>query len=75
MVNVYDVTNASDPLIMYGPARTDSYHSPSHVSVLDFGDPFRKHEMKCRSALSTYILLLLMAEPHIGIIMILQLYF
>ncbi|KAJ4747639.1 Histidine kinase [Rhynchospora pubera] len=48
VVNVYDVTNATEPLIMYGPQSTNSYQSPSHVSVLDFGDPFRKHEMKCR---------------------------
>ncbi|OAY66125.1 putative histidine kinase 6 [Ananas comosus] len=46
MVNVYDVTNTSEPLIMYGPPY--GYMSVSHVSMLDFGDPFRKHEMKCR---------------------------
>ncbi|KAJ3677448.1 hypothetical protein LUZ60_003172 [Juncus effusus] len=50
LVNVYDVTNASEPLIMYGPqsATSSSPDSPHHVSVLDFGDPFRKHEMICK---------------------------
>lgn len=51
MVNVYDVTNTSEPLIMYGPPY--GYMSVSHVSMLDFGDPFRKHEMKCRLANSS----------------------
>lgn len=48
MVNVYDVTNISEPLIMYGPQQPDGYMSLSHVSMLDFGDPFRKHHMECR---------------------------
>ncbi|KAH7656075.1 histidine kinase 2/3/4 (cytokinin receptor) protein [Dioscorea alata] len=48
MVNVYDVTNISKPLIMYGPQQPDGYMSLSHVSMLDFGDPFRKHHMMCR---------------------------
>ncbi|WOL06614.1 putative histidine kinase 4 [Canna indica] len=48
MVNVYDVTNASEPLIMYGPQNPDGYMPLSHVSMLDFGDPFRKHQMQCR---------------------------
>ena len=32
---------------MYGP---DDFSdaTASHVSSLDFGDPFRKHEMRCR---------------------------
>eukprot|EP01018_Ginkgo_biloba_P005458 Gb_13091 [translate_table: standard] len=46
VVNVYDITNSSMPLIMYGPQVTDN--GMSHVSALDFGDPFRKHEMQCR---------------------------
>ncbi|KAG0460004.1 hypothetical protein HPP92_023132 [Vanilla planifolia] len=48
VVNVYDVTNISDPLIMYGPQHLEGYTQLSHVSMLDFGDPFRKHEMVCR---------------------------
>ncbi|KAJ4755691.1 Histidine kinase [Rhynchospora pubera] len=48
IVKVYDVTNASEPLIMYGPDLPDGFPSPSHTSMLDFGDPFRKHNMVCR---------------------------
>ncbi|PIA63725.1 hypothetical protein AQUCO_00201220v1 [Aquilegia coerulea] len=48
VVNVYDVTNSSDPLIMYGPQYPDGDMSLLHISMLDFGDPFRKHEMRCR---------------------------
>ncbi|KAL5995537.1 Histidine kinase 4 [Asimina triloba] len=48
VVNVYDVTNHSLPLIMYGPEQPEGDMSLSHVSMLDFGDPFRKHEMSCR---------------------------
>lgn len=46
LVNVYDTTNASLPISMYG------YNTSSDgllcVSALNFGDPFRKHEMHCR---------------------------
>ncbi|WOL12446.1 putative histidine kinase 4 isoform X2 [Canna indica] len=48
MVNVYDATNASEPLIMYGVHPPNSHMSPSHVFTLDFGDPLRKHHMECR---------------------------
>ncbi|KAI3979339.1 hypothetical protein MKX01_036383 [Papaver californicum] len=48
VVNVYDVTNTSQPLIMYGPPYPDGDMSLSHISLLDFGDPFRKHRMRCR---------------------------
>ncbi|XP_043695729.1 histidine kinase 4-like [Telopea speciosissima] len=48
VVNVYDVTNSSDPLIMYGPQHPVGDMSLLHVSMLDFGDPFRKHMMRCR---------------------------
>ncbi|PIN03905.1 Sensory transduction histidine kinase [Handroanthus impetiginosus] len=48
VVNVYDITNSSDPLIMYGHQSQDGDMSLKHVSKLDFGDPFRKHEMICR---------------------------
>lgn len=46
-VNVYDTTNSSDPLVMYGHQSQESHMSLKHVSKLDFGDPFRKHEMIC----------------------------
>ncbi|KAJ3672870.1 hypothetical protein LUZ60_006244 [Juncus effusus] len=48
IVKVYDVTNESQPLIMYGPDLPDGFPVPSHISTLDFGDPFRKHQMICR---------------------------
>ncbi|XP_010271197.1 PREDICTED: histidine kinase 4 isoform X2 [Nelumbo nucifera] len=48
LVNVYDVTNSSDHLIMYGPRYPDGDMSLAHESKLDFGDPFRKHLMICR---------------------------
>ncbi|KAM7463383.1 hypothetical protein LguiA_031504 [Lonicera macranthoides] len=48
VVNVYDITNSSDPLIMYGRQYQDGDFSLSHESALDFGDPFRKHQMICR---------------------------
>lgn len=47
-INVYDITNASEPLIMYGPQIPEGYMPLSHVSMLDFGDPFRTHQMHCR---------------------------
>ncbi|XP_076935145.1 histidine kinase CRE1-like [Bidens hawaiensis] len=48
IVKVYDVTNASDPLIMYSRQTQEGDPTRVHVSSLDFGDPFRKHEMTCR---------------------------
>lgn len=45
-VNVYDTTNASDPITMYGTDVLDT--GLLHISGLDFGDPLRKHEMHCR---------------------------
>ncbi|GLT30008.1 hypothetical protein SLA2020_048340 [Shorea laevis] len=48
LVNVYDVTNSSDPLIMYGNENQEGDLSLLHKSKLDFGDPFRKHQMICR---------------------------
>ncbi|KAF0925524.1 hypothetical protein E2562_016711 [Oryza meyeriana var. granulata] len=44
MVNVYDTTNES-PISMYG---NDTGSGMCHVSMLNFGDPSRKHEMHCR---------------------------
>ncbi|KAL2903703.1 Histidine kinase 3 [Bienertia sinuspersici] len=46
LVNVYDTTNASHPISMYGS--DVSGDALEHVSPLSFGDPFRKHEMRCR---------------------------
>ncbi|XP_015869325.1 histidine kinase 2 [Ziziphus jujuba] len=46
VVNVYDTTNASAPINMYGTDVTDT--GLLHISNLDFGDPLRKHEMHCR---------------------------
>ena len=48
LVNVYDITNSSDPLAMYGHQCQDVDMSHFHESKLDFGDPFRKHQMICR---------------------------
>ncbi|PON46293.1 Histidine kinase [Trema orientale] len=48
LVYVYDITNFSDPLIMYGHQNQDGDMSLQHESKLDFGDPFRKHKMICR---------------------------
>ncbi|XP_051122112.1 histidine kinase 3-like [Andrographis paniculata] len=46
LVNVYDMTNSSHPISMYGS--TTSSEGLHHVSPLNFGDPFRKHAMHCR---------------------------
>lgn len=48
VVNVYDITNTSDPLIMYGLENQDCDISLERLSMLDFGDPFRRHQMICR---------------------------
>ncbi|TYG79830.1 hypothetical protein ES288_D02G168500v1 [Gossypium darwinii] len=48
LVNVYDITNSSDPLVMYGHQNQDGDWAVVHESKLDFGDPFRKHQMICR---------------------------
>lgn len=42
IVNVYDTTNESFPVLMYGMG-SHGYH----ISELDFGDPDRKHELHC----------------------------
>nr|XP_027187942.1 histidine kinase 2 isoform X3 [Cicer arietinum] len=46
VVNVYDTTNASAHITMYGIDVPDT--GLLHISSLDFGDPLRKHEMHCR---------------------------
>ncbi|VAH95034.1 unnamed protein product [Triticum turgidum subsp. durum] len=55
VVNVYDVTNHSNPLVMYGSEVPLGAPSPSHTCMLDFGDPFRNHHMICRYR----------SEPHV----------
>ena len=46
VVNLYDTTNVSAPIRMYGPDTAAS--GEMHISYVDFGDPTRKHEMHCR---------------------------
>ncbi|KAI7733129.1 hypothetical protein M8C21_021672 [Ambrosia artemisiifolia] len=46
VVNVYDTTNVSAVIRMYGPDEIDT--GLLHINSLDFGDPARKHEMHCR---------------------------
>ncbi|GFY88121.1 histidine kinase 3 [Actinidia rufa] len=46
LVNVYDTTNSLHPISMYGSNVSDD--GLQYVSTLNFGDPFRKHEMRCR---------------------------
>ncbi|KAJ7954395.1 Histidine kinase [Quillaja saponaria] len=48
LVNVYDITNSSNPLIMYGHQYEDGDMCLQHESKLDFGDSYRKHHMICR---------------------------
>ncbi|KAL8105792.1 histidine kinase CRE1-like [Apium graveolens] len=48
VVNVYDITNSSEPLIMYGREHQDFDISLERLSMLNFGDPFRRHQMICR---------------------------
>ena len=52
VVNVYDTTNASAPINMFGTDVTDT--GLLHISSLDFGDPLRKHEMHCRLDLTCF---------------------
>lgn len=52
VVNVYDTTNASSPVTMYGTEVTDTGFLQTRN--LDFGDPQRKHEIHCRLAPKCY---------------------
>ncbi|PWA72545.1 CHASE-like protein [Artemisia annua] len=48
VVNVYDTTNVSATINMYDPHKTDKTDTGLlHISSLDFGDPARRHEMRC----------------------------
>lgn len=51
VVHVYDTTNKNEPIKMYGP---DDVIDTGllHISTLEFGDPARKHEMRCRSVVT-----------------------
>lgn len=53
VVNVYDTTNSSLPILMYGTDMTDT--GLLRISNLDFGDPSRKHEMHCRLVFFTVL--------------------
>ncbi|KAG6493655.1 hypothetical protein ZIOFF_048648 [Zingiber officinale] len=46
VVNLYDTTNVSAPIRMYGPDAAGA--GEMYISGVDFGDPIRKHEMHCR---------------------------
>ncbi|XP_042446722.1 probable histidine kinase 5 [Zingiber officinale] len=46
VVNLYDTTNVSAPIRMYGPDAAGV--GETYISNVDFGDPTRKHEMHCR---------------------------
>ncbi|KAJ0234426.1 Histidine kinase 2 [Hirschfeldia incana] len=46
VVDVYDTSNSSGLIKMYGTEIGDT--SEEYISSLDFGDPSRKHEMRCR---------------------------
>ncbi|GAB2254717.1 hypothetical protein Droror1_Dr00022526 [Drosera rotundifolia] len=48
VVNVYDITNSSDPLVMYQSQYQDGDMTFVHICDLGFGDPFRKHQIMCR---------------------------
>ncbi|WCJ38786.1 histidine kinase 3 [Euphorbia peplus] len=46
LVDVYDTSNPSHPISMYGSNVSED--GLQHCSSLNFGDPHRKHEMHCR---------------------------
>ncbi|XP_050903508.1 histidine kinase 2 isoform X3 [Lathyrus oleraceus] len=70
VVNVYDTTNASAHITMYGTDVVDT--GLLHVSGLDFGDPLRKHEMHCRFVFTIKFYFMIKQELncHIGIFLI-----
>ncbi|CAL4933024.1 unnamed protein product [Urochloa decumbens] len=47
VVTLYDTTNRTTPIKMYGSDFTAS-GDLQRISSIDFGDPTRKHEMRCR---------------------------
>ncbi|KAJ1278910.1 hypothetical protein BS78_04G115200 [Paspalum vaginatum] len=46
MVKVYDTTN-DRPITIYGSNSNDTGGDMRHISMVNFGDPSRKHEMHC----------------------------
>ena len=47
VVKLYDTTNHTSPIKMYGSDFSSS-GDLQRISNIDFGDPTRKHEMHCR---------------------------
>ncbi|KMZ71218.1 Histidine kinase 2 [Zostera marina] len=47
VVKVFDTTEPLTPITMYGSDNEDDT-GLLHTSSLEFGDPFRRHEMRCR---------------------------
>ncbi|KAK4763950.1 hypothetical protein SAY87_013388 [Trapa incisa] len=47
-VTVLDITNQSSPISMYDSNSSTSDDGLEYISMLNFGDPFRRHEMRCR---------------------------
>ncbi|KAD2393456.1 hypothetical protein E3N88_40433 [Mikania micrantha] len=70
IVKVYDVTNMSDPLIMYGRQAQYGDLSRVWISPLDFGDPFRKHQMTCRYLHKAPISWTAMATAFLGYVIV-----
>ncbi|KAL7605592.1 histidine kinase 4 [Lactuca sativa] len=70
VVKVFDVTNTSNPLITYGRQTEDGDMSHTRVSMLDFGDPFRKHQMTCRYLHKAPISLTAFATATLGYVIV-----
>lgn len=68
LVKVYDITNSSDPLIMYGSQYEEGDMSLVHESKLDFGDPYRKHHMICRWVLLVIVVVHFLSFSGLSII-------
>lgn len=70
VVKVFDVTNTSNPLITYGRNTEDGDMSHTRASMLDFGDPFRKHQMTCRYLHNPPISLTAFATSTLGYVIV-----
>lgn len=70
VVKVFDVTNTSNPLITYGRNTEDGDMSHTRASMLDFGDPFRKHQMTCRYLHKPPISLTAFATSTLGYVIV-----
>ncbi|KAI3719870.1 hypothetical protein L6452_20775 [Arctium lappa] len=71
VVKVYDVTNPSNPLITYGRQTQEGDLSHTRVSMLDFGDPYRKHQMTCRYLRKAPISLTAFTTATLGYVIVL----